>query len=43
MKTKCTKALEKISHSVIELQRMGIHNVERHIDWLKLTVDDKKQ
>lgn len=32
-----------MSQSIIELRKLGINNVERHIDWLKFSVDEKKQ
>ena len=37
------KNLEKSAQNILELKKMGISNVEKHMMWIQGTVEEKKQ
>ena len=43
LRKKMVKNLQKSAKNVLELKKMGISNVEKHMMWVQCTVDEKKQ
>lgn len=43
IKQKTIKSLEKMAYSIKELQKMGIKNIGKHIAWLQVITEEKKQ